>query len=176
MLSLECLCFLWLILPTWSLTDQTVQVTLCGQVVVLHCASLLLFFTHTLALSHQSGRFKSYIIGGLPGAPRLSKHHFAAERETVHEGRWNVYACTCSLDEGKPVQCCLCLQLSISMDVLSYSTAWCSELGSLTSLHAEFKLALRRNQNRAEALSRVLIKQIAAWICCIARRDRRLDC
>ena len=34
----------------------------------------------------------------------------------------------------------------------------------------------RRNQDRAEALLRVLIKQIAAWICCIARRDRRLDC
>ena len=32
------------------------------------------------------------------------------------------------------------------------------------------------NQDRAEALLRVLIKQIAAWICCIARRDWRLDC
>ena len=37
-------------------------------------------------------------------------------------------------------------------------------------------LRWRRNQDCAEALSRVLIKQIAAWICCIARRDRCLDC
>ena len=37
-------------------------------------------------------------------------------------------------------------------------------------------LRLRGNQDRAEALLRVLIKQIVAWVCCIARRDWRLNC
>ena len=42
--------------------------------------------------------------------------------------------------------------------------------------HCDFKLAVMRKSRPCRSTLRVLIKQIAAKLCCIARRDRRLDC